>query len=153
MSNGYCLISYAFICASLYTILQCKNCQPFVKYEKSLNPIQLKLYKYSIHERTKLYVHGLIIGVVLASLFIYLTKSHNHPPTYKSCMFSAIILLTQFLYYNLSPKKIQMLPILDSKEQIMNWLEVYNTMKFRYHFGFLLGVIGFFLFSYGFINK
>lgn len=151
MKLEYCVISLALLGASFYTMLTCKQCQPFLKYQQSLNPIQQKLYQYTVYERTKLYVHGMILGILLASVYLYFTKGRIEPIK-NSCIFTSIILTVQYLYYSLAPKKLYMLNILTNKDQVNNWLDVYKTMKFRYHMGLLLGIIGFFMLSYGITN-
>lgn len=148
MKIDYCLISFAFIGASILTLLQCKNCQPFLKYRKSLNGEQLAIYDSVIDERTNLYLYGLVLGIIFAAIYLYLVKGTVNPMAH-ACVFTAIALTTQYMFYTLAPKSIYMLNVLNSKEQVDNWLDIYKLMKKKYHIGALLGMAGYGLLSYG----
>ncbi len=60
---------------------------------------------------------------------------------------------TQYLVYQLYPKKQWMLNSLETREQIDGWLDVYKYMKTKYHLGMALGLVGFILAAYGGLFK
>lgn len=146
MNKTYCLLSFLFIGASLYTMFTCENCPPFVEFKKSLSKEQLILYKSISKERLNVSLQGLGLGTVLACVYLFLIQKSTNIIK-NSCAITAIILLTQYLYYMLYPK-MSLLPYLQTNEQVNEWYKVYKFMQYRYHAGMLLGVIGYFLLAY-----
>ena len=57
------------------------------------------------------------------------------------CIIITITLVTNYLFYILYPKKDYMILHLKNKEQIEEWLDIYKYMQFRYHLGFVLGIV------------
>ena len=49
-----------------------------------------------------------------------------------------------YMYYTLSPKSDYMLNHLTTSKQNKAWLEMYKHMKFKYHSGFLFGILTYF---------
>lgn len=151
MVNAKCIISAIFLGASLYTILTCKNSQTFLDYENSLDLEQKNMYNKIVAERRGLYFKGLIIGSILAMLYLIYVKKTDNPLTH-SCAFVAIAMFVQYMVYTLSPKSDYMIRHMKNGDQVDKWLEVYKTMKNRYHMGMLLGLVGYFLFSFGILG-
>lgn len=147
MNLSYCLIASIFIAASIFTTLSAKVCKPCIEYEASLNADQLKMYKKVVEERQRIYITGLVLGVLFAFLFLYMNK-HSLNPLKHSCVFVAIAMATQYLFYLLSPKKYTMVDALKDPEQYKKWWAVHKYMQSRYYLGALLGLAGYFLFSY-----
>jgi hypothetical protein len=143
---SYCLISFLFIGASLYTMFTCETCTPFKEFKKSLSPNQISLYENVARERQNLAGQGLILGTIFGLLYLYMCKDSLNILA-NSCLFTAIVLLTQYLYYILMPK-ITILQELKTQDQIEGWYKVYKFMQYRYHLGMLLGAIGYFMMSY-----
>lgn len=148
MKVSLCLVASAFIGASLYTTLTCDKCQPHVDYRNSLGPVQKKIYLEIVEERKRIYIHGLILGAILASLFLWYKFNTINPLT-NGCIFSSIVLVTQYFYYMTKKKEKYMLNYLTNKDQIDGWLDVYKTMQNKYHIGMMLGIIGYILLGYG----
>ena len=149
---SYCLVAAIFLGASIFTMLTCKSCSPFVEYENSLNLKQKLVYKQVVSERQSNYIKGLVLGSVIALFYLYFNLGTINPLRH-ACIFVAIALFVQYLYYNLVPKSIYMLEVLNTPDQVKKWLEVYKTMKMRYHIGMLLGLIGYFIFAYGIFKR
>lgn len=150
MHTGFCLIAFALIAASLYTMFVCESCPPFINYMKSLKPEQQELYAMIVDERKKIAMYGLALGVILGFVYLYFYKK-SFNPFINGCTFVAIVLMTQYLFYMLMPKQ-SMLPHLEGKDQIDGWYNTYKFMQYRYHLGALIGVIGYFLFAYYICN-
>ena len=162
-----CLIALLFIGASLYTtISQCKPCE---ELKQNLDPTQLEIYSDIVKERLYNYYIGLILGIVLALIYYKYGRNVNVNVNGNSnansnvnnsegnningplgnricsiCIYLAIILSTQFLYYMLVPKSKYMLDYLNG-DQIKLWLETYKTMRNKYYFGALFGIIAYFI--------
>lgn len=144
----FCIIAALFIGASVYTIMTCKTCSPFVEYEESLNNEQKQIYKKIVNERQQIYLTGFVVGTVLGLLYLYVNNLGLSPLKH-SCIFVAITLSIQYLYYMLYPKSNNMVTLMENREQLNKWHAVYKHMQYRYHIGMVLGIIGYFLFAYG----
>lgn len=149
MHYPICLLAFMLIGASLYTIFTCEECGPFIPYKNSLKPNQLEMYQMVSKQRLNLAIGGLVLGMFLGFMYLYLFYKTLNPFVH-GCAFTGITLLVQYLYYMLSPK-MSMLPHLDDQRQVDNWYNVYKFMQYRYHLGMAIGVIGYFLLSYGII--
>jgi|LakMenEpi03Aug12_release.lakeMendotaPanAssembly.Ray.scaffolds.fasta_scaffold513082_2 hypothetical protein len=149
---SYCAVAAIFIGASIYTMMTCKKCSPFLEFETSLTPQQKHMHSQIIKERERIYLSGLILGTLLAFVYLY-GYGLSMNPLKSSCVFVAIALATQYIYYMLAPKSQYMVTEMNNKDQLEKWLAVYKHMQYRYHFGMVLGLIGYFLFAYGFQLK
>ena len=149
---SFCLIAAIFVTASIYTMLTCKNCSPFLEYKQSLSEEQKELYDQIVDEREKIYLHGLVLGIVVALAYLYFVSGTLNPMSH-ACVFVGIALAVQYSYYQLAPKSSWMLNSLTNKEQVDQWLEVYKFMKRRYHMGMLLGAFGYLMFAAGILGN
>jgi hypothetical protein len=148
MKTVYLLIACIFIGASIYTMIKCKECPPFIEYKATLNDKQKRAYNDIVAERQNIYLKGLVVGSIVG--LVYLWHNHGSINIYThSIVFTAITLGIQYLFYMLYPKSKWMLNVLETREQIDGWLEVYKFMKGRYHIGMLLGLMGYLTLSYG----
>ena len=68
----------------------------------------------------------------------------------KICMVASITFVTNYLFYILYPKTDYMLLHLNDKTQIQGWLNIYKKMQFKFHLGFVLGIIAVIVYAYGF---
>ena len=71
LCNTLCIIAAIFIGASVYTMVTCPTCSPFIEYQQSLDEEQLKMYKQITNERRNIYLGGLVLGSLLAFLYMY----------------------------------------------------------------------------------
>ena len=111
-----------------------------------LSPKEKIIYEEVINNRRNIYYSGLILGVIIALMFLYLTKSNNY--YYKIFSAISITFFINYFYYILYPKPLYMLEILDTQKENVAWLKIYRYMQLRYHLGFLFGLcFAFFLFK------
>lgn len=149
-----CIIAFVFLIANIYTILSCAN----NKNEKQdflnvLNDKQKVTYKNIINERKNIHFMGYGLGLLLSVVAIYIARN-----VLKSrlnnlsliCLVGSITFVTNYLFYILYPKSDYMLLHLTDKKQIEEWLKIYKQMQFKFHFGFVLGIIAVMIFCYGF---
>lgn len=130
-----CLISSALFGSMLYMMLYYDKENIMMKFQSILNDKQNEIYQLIIKERMRLYIEGLIIGLLLG--FIYLMYSKNS--MFKSCLFTLIVLGVNNGYYLLYPKSDYMVKYLETEEQRTAWLNVYTSMKHRCYIGMVLG--------------
>lgn len=141
----YCSIAFAFILAMLFTMFY-NNADEF---EQILDDHQRDVYKKIKKQRMYLFLHGLIIGMACGILYLYIYKNQNQ--VQKTCTFVAIMFVCTYFYYILSPRD-TILSHLNNSEQVNKWNQIRLKMKFRYHLGLLIGLIGGGLMCFG-INK
>lgn len=144
-----CLIACALFGSMLYTMLYQDKHTIMTAFQKTLSPEQSVIYKKIINERMRLYIEGLLIGLLLG--FIYL--SYSKRSVYSACIFTLIVLITNNGYYLIHPKSEYMVPYLNTEEQRRAWLNVYVSMKNRCYKGMILGALAYLLVGYYASNK
>lgn len=134
-----CLIASALFGSMLYMMLYYDKENIMMNFQSTLNEKQNAIYQLIIKERMRLYIEGLIIGLLLG--FIYLMYSKKS--VFSSCLFTLIVLGVNNSYYLLYPKSDYMVKYLETEEQRDAWLNVYTSMKNRCYMGMILGVISY----------
>lgn len=144
-----CGIALAFIMASIYTMMT--NTEQHKKLRDSFDEEGKKAYDKITSERLELYVKGSIAGLIIATgFFLWAREKLGTIPTV--CSFVIIMFIVQIAVYSLTPKSDFVLNYVKSNEQSKMWLEVYNTMKNRYHIGFFVGLVGYGVLCYAFMK-
>ena len=144
-----CSISIVFFVATIY--LQMKMPIKSKKnYYNLLNDTQKNKLDEIRKDRMKLYFEGFTLGFVISIILIlsnynYFSMKFSH--YYIMCFVTAIMFITQYFYYILSPKKDYMILHLKTDEQKKAWLEIYKHMQYNYHFGLVLGIISIAIFG------
>jgi uncharacterized membrane protein YkgB len=128
-----CLISIMFIVGNIIFSILMKNSN--VKNQAS---------KKIVEERQKLaiqgYIAGIIVGLLLVALKIYIFK--NLSKTEGFCIMVASTFVVQYFYYILMPKSDYMIVHLDTKEEREQWIKTYRTYQFNYHLSIFIGIVG-----------
>lgn len=136
---GSCVIASALLGSSVVFMIKGGDRVKHDRLVSLLSEEQVEIYELIKRERAKLYVTGLIIGIVMGIMYLRLFKSEI---TWKiDCGFIAIVLGVAASYYSVMPKTTYMLSHLEGKEQVNAWLDVYKEMKNRCHIGMLMGVL------------
>ena len=154
LNCGLCMIAVVFLVANIYTIISCTDDNYKKEFKSLLTNEQKNIYEKIINERKTIYYSGYILGIVLSILIIYFGKYINLPDRkskfsnmYYVCLVGAVTFITNYLYYILYPKTDYMLLHLNDKTQIQGWLNIYKTMQFKFHLGFVFGIIAIMIFS------
>jgi len=141
-----CYIASAFLGGSLMLMMSDKNKKNYSKFSKEQQIAFKKIKK----ERTLIWVKSTLLAV-----FISITVSKfgkylfgMEDPFNRSCINTLVFYGVQHLSYTLHPKSDWMLNHIESKKDIQWWLQCYKSMQYKWHLGFVLGIIGYF-----FINK
>ena len=145
-----CAVGLVFIFATIFMTLIIDKQKIFKDYVNSLNKEQLNKYNNIVNERKNISLNGYLLGLLLSLVFIvfnYNLKKINKGLVI--CLTSSIMFLTHYFYYILSPKTDWMVLHLDDKQRI-EWLKVYRTMQFSYHYSLLLGVLSVMIISSAF---
>ena len=151
--TNICLLALIFIVTKIIILFTITL--PYSKIHKvfneSLDDMQRTAYKKIISERRRIYIMGYIAGIVLSVAIIlinlFVIKKNKLSAL---CLAVVVSSITTYLAYILHPKSKYMLQVIETKEQINNWLSIYKSMQFRFHISFLLGVVATALGHYSF---
>ena len=134
-------VSIAFIIATIAT-LQCPNKELKQNLSQYLDEKEQNYYQEIIIMRRNIYFQGLGLGILLGIGSVFLIpKLKKAKKMVRLFTAIAITFIVNYFYYILYPKDKYMIEILDTKEENKAWLKIYKKMQFRYHMGFLLGLI------------
>jgi hypothetical protein len=153
---GSCMFASVFLIANIYTMFSCSNDNHKQEFKNTLTQEQQVLYEKLIQERKKIYYGGFLLGIVLSFIAVYFgnkllfSKNSKSSTLPKICMIASITFVTNYLFYILYPKTDYMLLHLNDKTQIQGWLNIYKKMQFKFHLGFVLGIVAVIIYSYGF---
>tara|TARA_E500000178_G_scaffold24478_1_gene22579 strand:- start:879 stop:1355 length:477 start_codon:yes stop_codon:yes gene_type:complete len=151
-----CIIAVVFLIANIFTIISCNSDNYKQNFKNLLTKQQNLIYEKITTERTIIYYSGYALGIILSILTIFImTKimKIKLATTSLVCIIGAVTFTTNYLYYILYPKSDYMLLHLNDKKQIEGWLDIYKTMQFKFHLGFVFGIIAVIIFSASFNLK
>jgi hypothetical protein len=138
-------LTFAFIASTLATM---HVTDPKTNLKQNLanllTPKERQHYQDIITMRRNIYFQGLVFGILVALFVIFIAPKIMPIKMKKSTnLFTAISItfVVNYFYYILYPKDKYMIELLDTKEENKAWLEIYKTMQFRYHLGFLFGLV------------
>lgn len=112
----------------------------------TLNDDQKQKYKSIILERFRIYIFGMILGLLLGFSYIYIYNEDK----FKVCKFVAIVLVTKLTFYYFYPKSDFMLYHLTEREQVSAWTDLYRNYKNAWRNSLILAIISYILFSLSF---
>ena len=144
MQFNSCAIGITLLLSSVYMSYMKRDNTKFVKFMNLLDEKQQKIYKDIIHERLKIYILGMILGLSMAIFYIYKNKTDK----YKICKFLAIVFVIKLGFYYIYPKSPLMLYSLTEKEQIDAWADIYTDMKYRWIKSIVVGFVGYLIIAY-----
>jgi hypothetical protein len=158
--GNICIIAFVFLIANIYVMFSTENIAK-QEFYNTLSGDQKNIYKKLIKERKNIYYCGFILGIILSIVFVLILKSkiafynifNNKSKSAKTsvvCIVGAITFVTNYLFYILYPKSDYMLNHLTDKSQIKGWLAIYRKMQYKYHFGFVLGIVAVTLMCYAY---
>lgn len=146
MKFNICAIGITLLISSIYMSYMKRDNDKFTKFNNLLDDEQKKIYQNIVHERLKIYIMGMILGLSFALFYIYNNKNDN----YKVCKFLTIVYLIKLGFYYLYPKSPLMLYSLKGKEQVDAWADIYTDMKLRWIKSLVVGFFGYLLFAFYF---
>ena len=139
-----CTISAGFIGTWILFILRSQYVSKYMnELSNSLDRNQLIIYKNIVKERRNIHQTSILIGLLLALIYLVFSKNKN------LCVASAIIIVSNYVLYTLLPKSDYMVHHLSREDQREAWMNVYKEMKNNHLIGFISGIIGFIVLGYG----
>ena len=145
MNYSLCIVGVTLFLASIFMHLL-KDDKIFPKFSNLLNSTQLEKYNLIIHERLRIYMIGVFIGLVLG--LIYLKFYGNN-----ICIFLALVFFTKIFVYYIYPKSTYMLYHLTNQKQVDAWTDIYVHMKTNWIKSIGLGLVSYIFIYYAFIKK
>lgn len=143
-----CTIGVVFLTASIVISFAGPIGSHKEHFYESLSTKQKVEYEKIVYERRNIYFEGLALGLFASLLMITQIKRDIKNAYIVPCTAAAITLVTNYLYYILSPKPRSMVISLNEARQRILWYKIYRHMQFVYHTGLVLGIIAaFFLAS------
>ncbi len=136
-------IAIVFLVANIYTAFITDKAAGKDVFYKTLSQEQVQRYEGIVKERRDIYLKGYGAGIVLAAIFVFMmgkSKKSGLAGWGIAGLAGAIVLLTNYFFYILSPKSDYMVLHLDMESQREAWNNIYRNMQVRYHSGLLLGI-------------
>lgn len=124
--------------------------EPQKKFLSTLSLEQQKVFSQIVGERFFIYVAALVIGSALG--FASLQTCSGVGDNMRICCAVGVTFISAYIIYQVWPKSRYMLQFLTNQNQTLAWINYYKSMKNLYHIGFFVGLIGFAVFSLGFIQ-
>ena len=134
-----CLIAVVLLSGTIATMITSKTSPNFRKFNETLTLEQQKLYKNITMERLRIYIEGMILGLITGLFGVSLLPKKVDNAS-KVCLFVIVCLLINMVYYRMYPKSNYMVKHLNTPEQKEAWLAIYKEMKYRHLFGMILGL-------------
>jgi len=145
-----CFIALVIVVAMVIMTLMVSN-DSFIKSYRDHLPTEVKTeYERIVAERQQIYFTGYLIGVVVSVLTIIFVLKRRMPVSAMVCLTVVISTVINYFYYILSPKSNYMVDLLKTDQQRQEWLKVYKTMQYYYHFSYVLGAVAVGVFAYAF---
>lgn len=140
MNNNYCIIGVTLLLSSFFMSFIDTKQDHFYEFNDMLNEDQQNQYKKIILERTKIFITGTIIGLLVGLYYIMKQKNKNN---ISICTYLTIVLGIQLIFYKIHPKSKLMLHYLTTTDQVKKWAEIYTYMKTKWITSVIFGFFGY----------
>ena len=145
--NFQCGISFAFLFTSFFMMISSKK----DKFKDSLGEKYLEIYTKIVNERREIWFLSTVIGIIVTYLY-HNNFSMGTNTKILACSNTLVFFLVQYFVYNLYPKKNWMLDHISEKKDIKSWLEMYKNMKKKWHYGLIIGLLGYLFINYNMLK-
>ena len=140
----FCTVGIMLLVANLVVCLTADKSKQKDEFYATLDADLIKRYEGIIEERKSIYVRGLLYGLLLSAVLIGYAKMETKTRFNKGmyiCVAGGTTLLTNYLYYMISPKSDYMVLHLNSPKQREEWAKINRSMQLKYHVGLVLGIL------------
>tara|TARA_B110000495_G_C22963728_1_gene565054 strand:- start:304 stop:750 length:447 start_codon:yes stop_codon:yes gene_type:complete len=143
MNKIFCSIGIIMALSSIYFSFINEKDEKVRDFFKLLNDKQKKEYGSKIKERRNIYITGMILGLIMGLVY-YL---YNPKDKYLFCTLLTIMSSVKLGFYQMYPKSKLMIYSLTEKQQTDAWADVYTEMKNKWHYSFIIGIVGYIFLS------
>jgi len=151
-----CFIALVIVIAMVIMTIMVSS-DSFLKNYRDKLPVDIQNeYDRIVAERQQIYFTGYMIGVVIALFFIIFSINvlkQKIPVSAMVCLAVVVSTAVNYFYYMLSPKTTYMIELLKTDQQRQEWVHMYKSMQYYYHFSFVLGAVAVGVFAYAFRGK
>lgn len=151
-----CFFALVIVVAMVIMTLMVSN-DSFIKSYRDQLPTDIqKKYDQIVLERQQIYFTGYIVGFVISLFSIIFSINvlkQKMPVSAMVCLAVVLSTVVNYFYYILSPKSNHTIEFLKTDQQRQDWLKVYKSMQYYYHFSFVLGAVAVGVFAYAFRGK
>lgn len=146
-----CAIGIAFIIGMLFISLNCNLKKESQDFYQTLDQSQQQVYDSIISERKRIFIYSTIAGLIggIVSVFVYRNYTKKPLAEFQACLFLAVAFTIQYFWYVLSPKQDLLVGKLEPGKQVEDWIDLYKSYQRTYHWGLLIGLVGYLLIGYG----
>ena len=148
----WCLVGIIFITAMVCVAANCRIRKESQEFVDSLDDEQLRVYENVKAQRWNIFIWATVAGIVagLLAVYAYLQQPKAVVQPYMAgCLFVGVAFIVQYFWYILSPKDRWMVTTLQTERQRKEWNDTYREYQRTYHFGILLGLVGYFALGAG----
>ena len=142
-----CAIASALLGGMVWIHLN-TNEKTMYELKDTLDPKQKEIYSWIVQNRLRIWFTGLAWGVALGVAWLMFSKMQN---LQRNCIFSAIVMGVNYVYYMVAPKGTYLIKHLD-ESQYDEWKNVKVMMQRNYTIGLVLGLVGCYFLSDGISN-
>jgi uncharacterized protein YacL len=142
-----CMVASILFFSIFATGMTCMTSETHKKFNDMLNETQKAKYSDIVKERTYIFLIGLVVGVLVAGLFLRMLNLERR--VNKNCLFVAIAITLNIVIYMVYPKSDYMLLHLEGKEQVQAWLDIYKEMKLKKFIGMGIGFFAYYIMGDG----
>ena len=140
-----CIVAGAFVISSIFVSLRVDKSTLKYPLFQLLSNENKQRYVTIANERKYIYLKGFGLGFII-SIFALFVLNNNKLFKVNKLVNICFVLATSFsvnyFFYILHPKSDYMVLHLKNDEEKQAWLDIYKTMQFNYHLGFVLGLVG-----------
>ena len=145
--NFQCGISFAFLFTSFLMMISSKK----DKFKDNLGEKYLEIYTKIVNERREIWFLSTVIGIIVTYVY-HNNFSMGTNTKILACSNTLVFFLVQYFVYSLYPKKNWMLNHISEKKDIKAWLEMYKSMKKKWHYGLIIGLLGYLFINYNMLK-
>lgn len=144
MKNIYCLIGITLFLTNIFMFFPNMKSKKCMALYNKLNKEQKTKYIDIVRERIIIYSSGVIIALILASLYYF----NNESDDFRLCKTLSIFTVVKLIVYYFAPKKPSITYSLTTKEQLDTWQDIGSEMRSRWKKSLILGFITYCIIAY-----
>lgn len=140
-----CIVAGAFIISSIFVSLRVDKSTLKDPLFQLLSEKNKHRYMRIADERKNIYLKGFGLGFILSIFALFIlnnNKMFKVTKLFNICFVLATSFTVNYFFYILHPKTDYMVLHLNTVKEKQAWLNIYKTMQFNYHMGFVLGLLG-----------
>lgn len=146
LCTGWCFLVAGILGIIITVMFVSRGDRLASAFLRTLDIDQKEVYRGIVKQRSRLFMTGIAVGILLTAVLVVVLKSLIQIETNRvGCFSIASTLLLACIYYQTSHKQDYMLAHIKTQEQANAWLDMYAKFKKVRYIGFLLGIMTYLL--------